>query len=80
MHVLIFSDTRKGQKMNALNVIRLIIGVIIVAVLVDLVWDKVTIIPISVNMPWWGFIITLVVVFMLMDVGLMKILEKLGGR
>jgi cytochrome c biogenesis factor len=66
--------------MNALNVIRLIIGVIIVAVLVDLVWDKVTIIPISVNMPWWGVIITLVVVFMLMDVGLMKILEKLGGR
>jgi hypothetical protein len=67
-------------KINLLNVLRLILGVIVIAVLVDLVWDKVTIIPISVYMPWWAFIITLVVVFMVMDVILTRALEVISGR
>jgi hypothetical protein len=67
-------------KINLLNVLRLILGVIVIAVLVDLVWDKVTIIPISVYMPWWAFIITLVVVFMIMDVILTRSLEVISGR
>jgi hypothetical protein len=67
-------------KINLLNVLRLILGVIVIAVLVDLVWDKVTIIPISVYMPWWAFIITLVVVFMIMDVILTRALEVISGR
>jgi predicted MFS family arabinose efflux permease len=67
-------------KINLLNVLRLILGVIVIAVLVDLVWDKVNIIPVTVYMPWWGFLITLVVVFMVMDVILTRALEVISGR
>jgi hypothetical protein len=63
--------------MNALNLIRLVIALVIVAVLVDLVWDKVTVIPISVHMPWYGFVITLVVVFLIMDFIVMRVLQRL---
>jgi hypothetical protein len=31
-------------------------------------------------MPWWGFLITLVVVFMVMDVILTRALEVISGR
>jgi cytochrome c biogenesis factor len=65
--------------MNALNLIRLVIALVIVAVLVDLVWDKVTVIPISVHMPWYGFVITLVVVFLIMDVIVMRVLQRMRG-
>jgi predicted MFS family arabinose efflux permease len=68
------------DKINLLNVLRLILGVIVIAVLVDLVWDKVNIIPVTVYMPWWGFLITLVVVFMVMDVILTRALEVISGR
>jgi cytochrome c biogenesis factor len=65
--------------MNALNLIRLVIALVIVAVLVDLVWDKVTVIPISVHMPWYGFVITLVVVFLIMDFIVMRVLQRMRG-
>jgi hypothetical protein len=65
--------------MNALNLIRLVIALIVLVILVDLVWDKVTIIPITVHMPWYGFVITLVVVFLIMDVIVMRVLQRMRG-